>query len=183
LETDAFVFRSWDIGDGAILADAVTSSYEHLKTYMPWARPDATASDYDLFCRRSRAKYLTREDFTLGIFDADGRRVLGGTGFHLRGRTLDDGYGEIGMWIRADAAHRGLGTRVLLALLEWGFSDAWRWERLEWRCDTRNVASARVAEKAGMQLEGCLRGDLPIEGGRRDTLLFGALRSEWRRVV
>ena len=55
---------------------------------------------------------------------------------------------EIGMVVRASEAGRGLGTRVLAAMLRGGFSE-WPWLRLSWRCDDRNLASMRVAEKGG----------------------------------
>lgn len=83
------------------------------------------------------------------------------------------------MWIRASEAGRGLGTEVLEAVIRWGFSD-WPWQRLSWRCDDRNMASRRVAEKAGLRLEGTLRGQAAEVGpGRRDTSCFALTRSEW----
>ena len=83
------------------------------------------------------------------------------------------------MWIRATEANRGWGTRVLSAMLDWGFGE-WGWERLEWRCDTRNLASARVAIKNGLTLDGTLRSNaLAPLGDRRDTHVFGILKSEW----
>ena len=83
------------------------------------------------------------------------------------------------MWVAAGYAGQGLATRVLGLMLEWGFGE-WGWERLTWQCDTRNVASARVAEKQGMVREATLRSDaLDVEGRRRDTYLFALLRPEW----
>ena len=128
-------------------------------------------------CRRFAARYLLNEDFTLGIWDGD--RMAGGTGFHLRGAPLELWKADIGMWIRGSYAGQGLGTRVLRAMLTWGFEE-WGWERLSWHCDTRNIASARVAQKNGMVLEGTLRSDaLDVEGRRRDTHIFAMLRQEW----
>ena len=81
--------------------------------------------------------------------------------------------------IRGSYAGQGLGTRVLQAMLQWGFED-WGWQRLSWHCDTRNHASASVARKNGLTLEGTLRSDaLDVEGKRRDTYMFAMLRDEW----
>jgi len=83
------------------------------------------------------------------------------------------------MWIRADAAGKGLGTAVLRALLTWGFTE-WPWERLAWRCDGRNLASRRTAEKAGLTHEGVLRQHLLLaDGSRRDTYLYAMLKADW----
>ncbi len=178
-DTPDFTIRSYEPGDGALLHEAIRNSYEHLRTFMPWATPDYSLEMAERFCRRSRAEYLLAQNFTLGVFSPDGRRVLAGTGYHLREGNLSTQNAEIGMWVRADSAGRGFGTRLLVAVFDWGFT-AWPWLRLSWRCDTRNTASARVAEKAGMTKEGCFRSDYPLEDGqRRDTLLFSMLKYEW----
>jgi RimJ/RimL family protein N-acetyltransferase len=178
LVTDTLVIRSFDVGDGPGHAEAVTASYDHLRHYMEWARPRQSAAESELLCRRFRAQYLLRQDFVLGVFDRRSESLVGGTGFHLRGRPLATQYAEIGMWIHAAHAGRGLGTRVLVALLRWGFSE-WPWQRIEWRCDEENGASKRVAEKAGMPLEARLRNDATPTGRRRNTVIYAAHRSEW----
>jgi RimJ/RimL family protein N-acetyltransferase len=51
--------------------------------------------------------------------------------------------------------------------------------RVEIRCEPSNVASASVARKLGMKLEGTLRADTQrADGSFRDTLLFSALKAE-----
>jgi RimJ/RimL family protein N-acetyltransferase len=53
--------------------------------------------------------------------------------------------------------------------------------RLTWHCDSRNLASARTAEKAGMILEAVLRQDmLDVDGRRRDTRIYALLKEEWK---
>lgn len=77
--------------------------------------------------------------------------------------------------------NKGLGGRVLAELVRWGFTE-WPWLRLSWRCDQRNTRSTRVAEKAGLRLEGILRGQQALVGeGRRDTACYGATRTDWAR--
>lgn len=178
-ETSEFVLRSYDVGDGPLVSDAVNSSYDHLRPWMPWAKPDQSVEVSEKLVRQFRARYLLSEDFVIGIFSVDGRQLLGGTGFHLREGPISSGCAEIGMYVRQSEASRGLGTRVLRALIQWGFTE-WPWLRLAWRCDQRNVSSARVAEKAGLRLEGVLRGQRAEVGeGRRDTACYAVLKSEW----
>ena len=149
---------------------------------MAWPRPDTTVEESEGYVRESRARWLLGQDWSLGIWR--GERLVGGSGFMLRGRPLEHGTGEIGMWIRVDEAGRGLGTRVLRAMVDWADAD-WPFQKLTWVCDSRNLASARVAEKCGFQLEGRLREHAPDAAGatRETTLLFGLLRSDprpWR---
>lgn len=169
-------------GDGAELNRTTVSSYEHLREFMEWARPDTTVEDSEGYVGLSRARWLAGEEWGLGVWR--GERLVAGCGFMLRGQPLDHGTVEIGMWVREDEAGRGLGTRVLRALVDWADAD-WPIHKLTWQCDSRNLASARVAEKCGFQLEGRLREHVPAVagGGRRTTLLFGLVRSDprpWR---
>jgi hypothetical protein len=38
-ECEGFLLRSYDLGDGAALAEAVNESYEHLRPWMPTCSP------------------------------------------------------------------------------------------------------------------------------------------------
>lgn len=179
-QADGFVIRAYKPGDGAPLQRALVESYEHLRVWMIWANPDQTVEECETRCRKFAAEYLLNTNFVLGIWKGD--ELAGSTGFHLRVGPIESRNAEIGMWIRASQAGKGLGTKALRALLDWGFME-WGWERLVWKCDTRNVASTRVAEKCGMQLEGTLRKDaLDPTGCRRDTHLYGILKEDWAAV-
>jgi RimJ/RimL family protein N-acetyltransferase len=170
--------RAYRPGDGPALQRAVVASYEHLRPWMLWAKVEQSVEESEMICRRFAGRYLLNEEFTLGIWIGD--ELVGGTGYHLRQGGLDLGVAEIGMWVSASRASGGLGTRALAALLEWGFT-AWPWQRLVWRCDTRNLASARVAEKGGLTREATFRSDaLAVDGSRRDTHVYAILRDEWK---
>ncbi|MDQ4003995.1 MAG: GNAT family N-acetyltransferase, partial [Actinomycetota bacterium] len=53
--------------------------------------------------------------------------------------------------------------------------------RIEARCIAKNIASARVMEKAGMTYEGTLREREFVKGAYRDMKLYSVLRSEYHR--
>ena len=175
-----FILRRYMPGDGERLSEAVNSSFDHLKTFMPWATPNQSVEVSERLVRDFSGRWLCGNDFVIGIWSADEKRLLGGCGYHLREGPIELANAEIGMWIRGERAHKGLGTEVLKTLLRWGFSD-WPWLRLSWRCSGANRASQRVAEKAGMLREGILRSHaVDPDGARRDTWCFAALRDEWK---
>jgi RimJ/RimL family protein N-acetyltransferase len=176
-----FVIRPYRPDDWQALRQAHIASYEHLRPWMPWAAPDPQPQELKTLCRRFAARYLLGEEFVLGLWMED--ELVGGTGFHLREGALDTGNAEIGMWIAASHAGRGLGTRALAAMLAWGFGE-WPWYRLSWHCDTRNHASARIAEKNGLVREGTLRSDAyDADGKRCDTHIYAILRPEWELLA
>jgi RimJ/RimL family protein N-acetyltransferase len=172
-----FELRIYRPGDGAELLAATKSSYEHLRPWMPWATTEETVEITEQRVRRFAAEYLRNEEFVIGAWIGD--ELVGGTGFHLRCGPLAWSVAEIGMWIRGSRANQGTGTRVLQAMLEWGFTE-WGWERLIWKCDTRNIGSARVAEKGGMTREAAFRScALDVDGNRCDMWQYAILREEW----
>jgi RimJ/RimL family protein N-acetyltransferase len=174
--TPDFTLRCPLPGDGAAVFAAVDASRTHLAPWMPWVVDTRTEADSEAWVRGCRGRWLLDKDYAMVIV-RDGE-VLGGTGLHPR-RGPD--IAEVGMWIRADRAHQGLGRAVLRALIGWALSDAWRWQRLEWRCDPDNHPSARVAELCGFQLEGTLRRSHVRPDGRlRDTQLWALLRDDPR---
>lgn len=174
---DGIVLRCYRPGDSPALRESTLASFEHLRPWMAWAKDDYPVQEAEAVARRVASKYLSGEDFTLGVWRED--RLLGGTGFHLRHGPIEWGTAEIGMWIRADASGHGLGTRVLRMMLEWGFTE-WGWRRLVWRCDTRNLASARVAEKCGLIREATMRSEsVGVDGERRDMHLYAIVREDW----
>lgn len=172
------LLRAYRPGDGPALQRAAVSSYEHLRPWMPWARAEQSVEESEAIARRMAGNYLLGTDFTLSIWIGD--ELVGSTGFHPRGGDVASANADVGMWVSASRAGAGLGTRALAAVLAWGFGEAWPWRRLTWHCDTRNLASARVAAKGGLRHEATFRADtLDVEGEPRDTHLFALLREEW----
>ena len=179
-ETEHFVIRSYLPGDALLCSEALNSSYDHIVKFLYWAKPHTSVNDAEKIARRFRARYLLNQDYVLAVLNTDETLWLGSSGFHLREGGLVNRSAEIGMWIRKDAAGQGLGTHLLCDLLTWGFTK-WPWERLSWRCNERNTASRRTAEKAGMVFEGRMRGkSRQPDGSRDDILYYSALRSEWQ---
>ena len=176
--TPRLTLRSYLPGDGAALNEATLSSYEHLRPWMPWVTDEQTPDDAERLVREFRGRWLLAKEFVVAIFSPDGAELMGGAGFHLRDGGLGERTAEMGMWIRASRAGQGLGAEALNTLIDWGFAE-WPWVRLTWKCDTRNTASRKVAEAAGMRLEATLRQDaVGIDGVRRDTACYAVLRSE-----
>jgi RimJ/RimL family protein N-acetyltransferase len=112
-----------------------------------------------------RAEFLVEEAGT-------GTRV-GRAGLDLR--PHDPGAAEIGYWMDPRARGRGLATAAVQSLCRWAFPELGL-ALIEWHCEVGNVASRRVAEKAGFLIEGTLRARL-IHRGHRVDAWVGSLLS------
>ena len=62
---------------------------------------------------------------------------------------------EIGYWLRTTLIGKGYMTEAVVALTKMA-KETLKANRIEIRCDERNVRSRRVAERAGYRLEGIL---------------------------
>jgi RimJ/RimL family protein N-acetyltransferase len=171
------VIRCWEPRDAPLLKEAVDSSLEHLRAWMPWAHDEPqTLEEKVALLRLFRGNFDLGEDFVYGIFSADESVALGGTGFHPRS---SEGALEIGYWIRAGSAGRGLGTTVAAALTKVGIERGGV-ERIEIRVDPANEVSCRIPRRLGYREEGILRRRLPTADGspRRDAVVFSLLAEE-----
>jgi RimJ/RimL family protein N-acetyltransferase len=171
------VIRCWNPSDAVLLKEAIDSSLDHLRPWMPWAEQEPTEVEAKVELLRSfRGRFDLGQDFTYGILDPDEKRVLGGTGLHTR---IGQGALEIGYWIRADCINRGLATEVAAALTRVAF-EVNQVNRVEIHCDPSNVRSAAVPRKLGFTHEATLRQRVPGCGGElRDEMIWTLLRSEY----
>jgi RimJ/RimL family protein N-acetyltransferase len=82
--------------------------------------------------------------------------------------------GSIGYWTAKGARGRGVATRATRLLARWAVTEGGV-ERLELTTHPENIASQRVAEKAGFSREGVLREHVRFREGRRDSVMFSLL--------
>jgi RimJ/RimL family protein N-acetyltransferase len=130
--------------------------------------------------RRLRARWLLREDVTLGIFDRQTGRLLGGSGLHRIDWTIRRF--EIGYWLRESAVGHGYVTEAVQVLTRFAFEHLSA-NRVEIRMDTRNTRSRAVPERLGFVYEGCLRRALPDpENFPGDVALFGLIREDYQSL-
>ena len=110
------------------------------------------------------------------VTDAESGWILGSIGIRF---SEPGDVGEIGYWLRSDARGRGMMTRALRLASRWAFDEGGA-ARVQLRADVENVASRRVAEKVGFQLEGVLRSAHwnARLGRRQDWAMYSLLPGE-----
>ncbi|MEZ4670798.1 MAG: GNAT family protein [Anaerolineae bacterium] len=176
-ETELLLLRAPRPGDGQILNDAIRQSQEHLKPWMPWAETLETVAQSEESMRRQAANWLLRTILWLMIFRKSDGAFVGRCGLHDINWSVPSF--EIGYWVRASMEGHGYVTEAVNGLSDFAF-DQLHAERIQIRCDPRNVRSAAVARRAGYTEEGIIRNDMRE---RDDTLsssqVFSMLRAEW----
>lgn len=148
-------------------AALVDEDRRRLSRWLAWADASRTVDDVRRFIAdvdRRRADDLGENYVVL----VDG--VLAGS-LDVHDVNRQHAVGALGYWLGARFGGRGVMARSVRALAERVFADQ-RLHRLEILAATENVASRRVAERAGFALEAVLRERLCAPAGFDDCALY-----------
>ena len=173
IETPRLMLRPPRTGDGPALFDAVTESMPELRKFLaslPWVAAEQTLESAETFCRNAQANFLARKDLPFFVFEKATGHLVASTGLH---RTVwQTPKTEVGYWCRTTASGKGFVTEAVTALTEYAFLHV-KAVRVEVISDEENVASRRVAERAGFALEGVLRHERRApDGSLRNTCVY-----------
>jgi RimJ/RimL family protein N-acetyltransferase len=160
LEDDAILLRAYTEDDVPALVAALNDREISRWTRIPFPYTEEDAREF----------LRSRTETAFAVTDKRTGELLGGIGLRLPA----EGIGEVGYWVRREARGRGVATRALLLISRWALEDQ-RLVRVQLTAEPGNVASQRVAEKAGYVREGLLRRFLSIGGERRDCVIYSLL--------
>lgn len=179
-ETERLILRVTRAGDGAAVDAAMRESAAELRRFMSWAHPLPTLEQTEARMRENAAYFILRDprmDFSLWRRDAP-TQFLGLIGlmfFDWQTPKCDIGY-----WIRTRASGQGYMTEAVRGLTGYAFTHL-QMERIEIWCDAENIASAKVARKAGYTQDSHQRGKMRgTHGELVDFLGHSMLRAEWQ---
>ena len=175
--TERLVVRCYDPRDAPLVKEAVDSSLDELREWMPWAHDEPKPLEEKVeLMRRFRGSFDLGQEFVYGIFSADESEVVGGTGLHSR--VGEDAF-EIGYWVRTSRAGNGYATESSAALTRVAF-EVCGVDRVEIRVDPANERSAAIPVKLGFEPEAVLGRRLPAFGDQReprDVRVYSLFRS------
>lgn len=169
--TERLLIRKPLPGDGKAVYDAIQASLNELKPWMVWAHTNQSEQDVEANICDSIAKFITREDLRLHLFNKETGEFIGSSGLHRI--NWDVPKFEIGYWIDTRHTGRGYITEATEAITEFAFNEL-NAKRVEIRCDSLNIKSRAIPEKLCFKLEGILKNNsLSVESKEpRDTCVF-----------
>jgi ribosomal-protein-alanine N-acetyltransferase len=155
------------------LIDAIEASAANLSVWLGPRYTPRTAEAVAAFIDDWSAGAASSTHFGFIAIDDDGRCV----GFGLINQVNEfHRFANLGYWVRTGETGKGVATEVTRLLADFGFHTL-NLERIELVIEVSNVASQRVAEKAGAVREGLLRRRLAgREGASRDAYMFSLIR-------
>ncbi len=124
---------------------------------------------------------LSQKEYPFIIFDKSFNEYAGSSRFYdiqLALSTTQLGY----TWYGKKYQRTGLNRHCKLLMLSYAF-EQWGMERVEFRADFRNNKSIQAMKDIGCTVEGVLRKNMPLENGRRDSIVLSIIRDEWFNTV
>jgi RimJ/RimL family protein N-acetyltransferase len=164
--------REYGGGDAGLVHEVLASGVPEA---LPPGAPAAPGAVVAWLADRARWSHGEGTSLHLMMLDRSLGRIVGSIGlFHADWAVRS---AEIGYGVRTDLRGKGYATEALAALARWvltegGIQRAWL------TANTDNVASVRVAEKAGFRREGTLRRAGLEDDGLHDQALFALLDDE-----
>jgi RimJ/RimL family protein N-acetyltransferase len=176
LTSARLTLRPWRVSDAETVLDIMRdrSMFEFLALPDPYTQADAAAFVTE-FGDEGRA---AGTGIGSAVIETSSRRLVGSAALRfpaVRGCTA----AAIGYWVAAAARGNGYAAEASRVLTDWAFAHGIA--RVEIRCATGNVASAKTALAAGFRFEGVLRGDGVAPAGLSapvDHAVFGRLPAD-----
>ena len=174
LTDDAVGLREMTEADVPALVAAVQDPLIPRYTRLPSPYGEREAREF-LVEQRRRREHGT--ELSLLVVGAESDALLGSVGARL---DRENARAEIGYWVVREARGRGVASRAVVLLGRWLFAEL-DLARLQIHTETENLASQRVAERAGFTREGLLRSYELMEGRPIDVVMFSALPGDLAR--
>lgn len=121
---DEYDLRLWQSKDASGLQTIFEQNEEFLRRYLPFPQKKQSLRQTYEWIHSKIAAFYKGEDFSFAVIERSSQQIVGGIGFHLRGRYLNERKADVGIWLKPQFCGNGLGRRLVSAFSEWGF-DGW----------------------------------------------------------
>ena len=169
--------RPFRPADVPLLHAAARESIPELCDWMVWCHPAYSLDDSAAFISSCEAKWERDESFSFAIVDTRDGTFLGSTGLNQINRI--HGVANLGYWVRSSRTGRGIASVAVRLAASFGLREL-GFNRLEMIISTANIASQRVAEKAGARREGILRNKLVLQERLCDAVMYSLVAQDYR---
>jgi ribosomal-protein-alanine N-acetyltransferase len=173
IETERLLLRKITLSDASDMFEY--ASNPEVSEYTMWST-HTSIEDTKYFLQSLTKMYKRRELVDWGIVHKAEKKFIGTCGFVEWSMTHSRA--EIGYALSRRYWGEGYMSEAVNAVIEFGFREMLL-NRIMARCEVNNIASARVMEKVGMQLEGILRQHLFVKGRYWDLKIYSILREEF----
>ena len=175
LFVDTLCIRPFEARDVTAFVEAVRESLATVGRWMSWCRNDYSIADAEAWFALASKNLHARIAYELGIFAADEKTLLGGVGLNQFNR--EHNFCNLGYWVRESRQGEGVATQAVRALAGFGFREL-KLARIEIVVAQGNIASHRVAQKAGATFECIARNRLMLSGRSQTAAVYSLVTEQ-----
>ncbi|MDQ6874449.1 MAG: GNAT family N-acetyltransferase [Actinomycetota bacterium] len=173
LATERLLLRPFEAADVDPVAQACSD--DEVQRWLPLPRPYGREEAADWCLRKAPELRESGAGLELAIVTRSAGQLAGCIGLKQPdwvGRVV-----EVGYWSAPATRRRGYLSEAVRSLTDWVLTEQ-GFERVELLAATGNVASQRVAERAGFTREGVLRNAGFTHDGRVDLVMYAKIRAD-----
>jgi len=174
---DVVLIRALDQADRDAMYEAVSESVSEVSRWLPWCHPGYSRDEAAAYIESAREGRLAGARFSFGIFELRDGCFAGAVSInHIipMNRLANCGY-----WVRTSRAGRGIATRAVRLAASYAF-ETLGLTRLEIAAIPENLASRRVAEKAGARFEVIARNRIVMHGHAYPAAVYSLIPEDLR---
>ncbi len=173
IESERLILRVSRPGDGVVFNAAIRDSIDELSLWLDWVSPLPTLEDSEHLCRKLYGRFLLNEVLAMLVIRKECDSLVGGVSLHNIDWELR--HFEVGYWGRTSFCGNGLITEAVVCLSDCALTELAA-SRVFLTTDERNVASWRLAVRAGFVFEGTLRNErFDLSGALRNTKVYARI--------
>ena len=177
LTDGSILIRPYREDDAPLLYEAVRESIAEVAPWLSWCHENYSIEESREFISSRTRASQGDEWYSFAAVEEPSGRFAGGVGINFINRVHQ--IANLGYWIRTSAAGRGFATRAAQLAARFGFEQLGL-QRIEIVAAAGNLASQRVAEKAGACREAVARKRLLIRGKPQDAVVYSLIEEDLR---
>lgn len=163
--------------DAKDLFELTDNSRAYLREWLPWLDITLTVDDSDQFIENAMTLFNNQQALIVGIFYKE--KMVGMAGFNEF--DWKNRIGNIGYWLGIDYQGRGIITRTVYALVNYGFNEL-NLNRIDLRMAEGNIKSRAIPERLGFTFEGYLRQTEWLYDHYINHAVYSMLAEEWNSI-
>ncbi|MFM2587894.1 GNAT family N-acetyltransferase [Vibrio sp. TBV020] len=149
----------------------VNSQIDYLSEWLAWPGVCTSEQDFRFFIQRVLHEYADGKSMTCAIVYQG--TIVGNCSFNTI--NYDTKCAEVGYWLSQPYQGKGIITRVVKYLISYAFNQL-DLQKVQLSAAVDNLPSRRVAERAGMTLEGVLTNQEKVGDRILDHAIYGIKR-------
>lgn len=174
--SEGLYLRSFNIDDTEMLMACMQANVDHLQKWIPWVNPQSHVGQVQEFIHQQTQALEHQEGMMLGVIFEE--ELAGMAGLQHWDHAVS--MAELGFWLSQEHLGKGLMSKTLGRLLQFGFSEM-QLQRITATFPITNLSAHKLLERSGFKLEGVLRHHMLHHGLKTDMVVMGYLTEEWIR--